>query len=228
MACIVCCLFLFLVCLEPKCLYAESQKRCCARRRRIVICWYDFQSKWWQLAMGIRVCRCCLNFLTTFGAFRRQTIVVCGICGPHIKSALQGLYTVKRLTDKHTLSWTQDWKNAGIFPALLMRPRWMPVLDQILSRIPFRTYVPRICSGSGDWFCQVIWCNVTVEGKPPQFQIYCSTTSPNISLELLNSAHQPMSHLNCFHIRILLVMKCLSIEPRSWIESMPPSDVLYL
>ena len=41
--------------------------------------------------MGIRVCRCCLNFLTTFGAFRRQTSVVCGICGPHIKSARQGL-----------------------------------------------------------------------------------------------------------------------------------------
>ena len=129
------------------------------------------------------------------------------------------------------MSWTQDWKNAGLFPAVLMRPRWMPVLDQILSRIPFSTYVPRICSGSGP-LVFVKWHDAKwfPTENPPQFQIYCWTTSTNISLELLNSAHQPISisHLNCFHIRILLAMECLSIGPHVLIESMAPGDVLVL
>ena len=36
----------------------------------------------------------------------------------------------------------EAWENTGSFPTLLIHPRSMPVLDQLLARIPYTTWAP--------------------------------------------------------------------------------------
>ena len=43
----------------------------------------------------------------------------------------------------------EAWENTGSFPTVLIHPRSMPVLDQLLAQIPYTTWAP--CTVGDDW-----------------------------------------------------------------------------